>query len=130
MQKRIAVVLILLSACLVLTACYGKNYPGSTETKYWVSEDESIMFYFPAEAGHGNAQGKYMVDENTRVDLILEWDTRSGIVEVKTAGYENVFTARTTTNETDLTCTFEIISQEDGYNFPSTIVFNWKKSID
>ena len=130
MKKLIASVMVLLSLCFVLTACYGKNYPGAAKSEYWVSEDETIMFYFPAEAGHGNAEGVYEVDENTRVDLILEWDTRSGVVEVKTAGYEKVFSAKTTTNETDLTCTFEITSQEDGYNFPSTIVFNWKQSIN
>jgi len=130
MKKIIASVLILLSLCLTLIACHGKNYPGSTKSKYWVSEDETIMFYFPAEAGHGNVQGEYVVDENTKVDLILEWDTRSGVVEVKTAGYEKVFSARTTTNDTNLTCTFEVTSQENGYSFPSTIVINWKKSLN
>lgn len=130
MKKTIATVLALLSLCFVLTACYGKNYPGSTKPKYWVSEDETIMFYFPAEAGHGNAQGEYAVDENTKVDLILDWDTKSGVVQVKTAGYEKIFSARTTTNETELTCTFEIISQEDGYDFPPTIVFHWKKNMN
>ncbi len=128
MKKLIALVLILSSLCFVLTACYGENYPGATKTEYWVSEDETIVFWFSAEAGHGNAQGEYILSEETRVDLILEWDTRSGIVEVKTAVYENVFTAKTTTNETDLICTFEITSQEEGYNFPSVIVFNGKES--
>lgn len=130
MKKLIAIVLVLLSLCFVLTACYGKNYPGATEARYWVSEDETIMFYFPAEAGHGNAAGEYVADDNTKIDLILDWDTRSGTVEVKTAGYEKIFTAKTTTDEVGLTCTFEITSQEAGYNFPSTIVFVWKKTIN
>ena len=130
MKKVIAVVLAIFSLCFALTACHGTNYPGAVRAKYWVSEDETVLFYFSAEAGHGNAQGEYSTDENTKVDLILEWDTQSGIVEVKTAGYEKVFSARTTTDGTKLTCTFEIISQEDGYDFPSTIVFHWQESVN
>lgn len=128
MRKFAAFVFILLSLCFALTACYGKNYPGAVKVKYWVSEDETMYFYFPAEAGHGNAAGKYILDDGTTLDLILEWDTRSGIVEVRTAGYEKVFTARTGTNETDLTCTFEIISQEEGYRFPAQLTFRWQQS--
>ena len=128
MKKFTAFVFIILSLCFVLTACYGKNYPGAAKAKYWVSEDETMHFYFPAEAGHGNAAGKCFLNEDTALDLILKWDTRSGIVEVQTAGYEKVFTARTTTNEADLTCTFEIIAQEEGYQFPSQLMFHWQQS--
>lgn len=130
MKQSITIILLLLSLCFAVTGCYGKNYPGAVKSEYWVSEDETIMFYFPAEAGCGRAAGYVINGETEELSLLLEWDTRSGAVEVKTAGYEKVFTANTTTNATDLTCTFEITSQEAGYNFPSKIVFHWKQSID
>ena len=31
-------------------------------------------------------------------DLILDWDAKTGVVEVKTAGYEKIFTANTITD--------------------------------
>ncbi len=130
MKKLLTLTLTLISLCFTLTACSGSNYPGEIKTKYWVSEDETIVFWFPAEAGHGNAQGEYVVDENTKIDLILEWNTISGAVDVKTAVYEKIFTANTTTDTSTLTCTFEITSQEDGYNFPTKLIFNWKENIN
>ncbi len=130
MKKLLTLTLTLISLCFTLTACSGSNYPGEIKTKYWVSEDETIVFWFPAEAGHGNAQGEYVVDENTKIDLILEWNTISGAVEVKTADYEKIFTADTATDTSTLTCTFEITSQEDGYNFPTELIFNWKENIN
>ncbi|MBE6974000.1 MAG: hypothetical protein E7436_00690 [Ruminococcaceae bacterium] len=128
MRKFTAFAFILLSLCFVLTSCHGTNYPGAVKAKYWVSEDETMHFYFPAEAGRGNAAGRFFINDDTTLDLILEWDTRSGIVEVQTAGYEKVFTARTTTNEAAMTCTFEIISQEEGYRFPAQLTFRWQQS--
>ncbi len=130
MKKLLALTLTLISLSFTLTACSGSNYPGEVKIKYWVSEDETIVFWFPAEAGHGNAQGEYVVDENTKIDLILEWNTISGTVDVKTASYEKIFTANTTTDTSTLTCTFEITSQEDGYNFPTELIFNWKENIN
>ena len=129
MKKVTALILVVLSLCFTLTACFGKNYPGNVKPKYWVSEDRSLLFWFPAEAGHGNAAGDYIINEETRMDLILDWDTRRGVVEVKTAGYEPVFTANTTTNAAELTCTFEITFQADGYHFPDELVFVWTQSI-
>lgn len=129
MKRILLTILALLCLCFTLTACNGNNYPGEVKAKYWVSEDKQIVFWFPAEAGHGNAQGYYKSGEDTTLGLILEWDTKSGIVEVKTASYDKVFTANTTTNASELTCTFEITSQESGYDFPTKIVFIWNQNI-
>ena len=68
MKKLIAIVMVLLSLCFVLTACYGKNYPGAAKSKYWVSEDETIMFYFPAEA-------ELFVYRNNPKWKIISWRT-------------------------------------------------------
>lgn len=88
-----------------------------------------MFFYFPAEAGHGRAEG-YFIDGEVRTDLIFVWDTFSGVVEVKTAGYEPIFTANTVTDPEKLSCTFELISQEEDYDFPDKIVFFWQQLIE
>ena len=126
--KTFILLLALLLVSLALTSCYGHNYPGNEKSKYWVSEDGKIIFWFSAEAGHGKAEGDYIEDENTISPLILEWNTKNGVVEVKTAGYEKIFTANTTTDPLKLICTFEIISQEEGYNFPNKIIFHWEET--
>ena len=130
MKRKIFIVLIMLLSCFTLVACGGTNYPGNTKSKYWLSEDNTMMFYFPAEAGRGNAAGHYLVDEETIEDIILEWNAKTGVVEVMTAGYEKMFTANTVTDSKNLICIFEITSLEEGYNFPAEIIFHWKETIN
>ena len=129
-MKRIVIFIVMLFTCFTLVACGGTNYPGNTKSKYWLSEDNTMMFYFPAEAGRGNAVGEYITDENKIEDLILDWDAKTGVVEVKTAGYEKIFTANTTTDSNNLVCTFEITSQEEGYDFPNRMIFRWKQMVN
>lgn len=129
-MKKLLIMMSLILSCFSLVACGGTNYPGNVKAKYWLSEDNKIMFWFPAEAGRGNAEGQYLVEEGIIEDLIFDFDAKTGVVEVKTSGYENIFTANTTTDEETLVCTFEIVSQEEGYNFPDTINFNWKQEVN
>ena len=129
-MKRIVVFIVICFISFALVACGGTNYPGNTKSKYWLSEDNTMMFYFPAEAGRGNAAGHYLADEETIEDIILDWNTKTGVVEVMTAGYEKIFTANTVTDSENLICTFEITSQEKGYNFPAEIIFHWKKTVN
>ena len=130
MKRKIFITLAILLSCLTLVACGGTNYPGNTKSKYWLSEDNTMMFYFPAEAGRGNAEGRYLVDEETIEYIILEWNAKTGVVEVMTDGYEKMFTANTVTDSNNLVCTFEITSQEKGYSFPNTIIFRWKETVN
>ena len=94
-MRKIILFIVTFLSCFTLFACSGTNYPGNIKAKYWLSEDKKMMFYFPAEAGRGNAAGVYITDENKIEDLILDWDAKTGVVEVKTAGYEKIFTANT-----------------------------------
>ena len=128
-MKKIFCMIISLVVMITLTSCGGTNYPGNVKPKYWLSTDNTMMFYFPAEAGRGNSEGRYLAEEGIIEDLIFEFDTKTGVVQVKTSGYVNVFSANTVTDENNLKCTFEVISQEDGYSFPETIIFNWTKEI-
>ena len=123
-MKKLVVWLLVSVISFSLVACGGTNYPGNVKPKYWLSEDNSMMFYFPAEAGRGNGEGQYLVEEGVIEDLIFDFDAKTGVVEVKTSGYESIFTANTITDEKKLVCTFEIVSQEEGYNFPNEIIFN------
>ena len=51
---RITTALLAVILCLTAISCsYEIYYPGQVEPGYWVSEDESICFWFPAEAGIG-----------------------------------------------------------------------------
>lgn len=129
-MKKIILCIIICLSCFALISCGGTNYPGNVKAKYWLSEDNKMMFYFPAEAGRGNAAGEYITDENKIEDLILDWDAKTGVVEVKTAGYEKIFTANTTTDSNNLVCTFEITSQEEGYDFPNKMLFRWKQTVN
>ena len=130
MKRKIFIVLIMLLSCLTLVACGGTNYPGNTKSKYWLSDDNTMMFYFPAEAGRGKAEGRYLLDEETIEYIILEWNAKTGAVEVMTDGYEKMFTANTVTDSENLICTFEITSQEEGYNFPVEIIFHWEETVN
>ena len=129
-MKKIVAFIVMCFTCFSLVACGGTNYPGNTKSKYWLSEDNTMMFYFPAEAGRGNAAGHYLTDEETIEDIILDWNAKTGVVEVMTAGYEKVFTANTVTDSENLICTFEITSQEEGYSFPDIIIFRWKETVN
>ena len=129
-MKKLFLMISLIISCFSLVACGGTNYPGNVKAKYWISEDNTMMFYFPAEAGRGNGEGQYLAEEGVIEDLIFDFDAKTGVVEVKTSGYESIFTANTTTDEEKLTCIFEIVSQEEGYNFPNEIIFNWKQVIN
>ena len=129
-MKKLFLMISLIISCFSLVACGGTNYPGNVKAKYWISEDNTMMFYFPAEAGRGNGEGQYLAEEGVIEDLIFDFDAKTGVVEVKTSGYESIFTANTTTDEEKLTCIFEIVSQEEGYNFPNEIIFNWKQEIN
>ena len=113
-MKKIVALVLLTTICFSMCACGGTNYPGNTKSKYWLSEDSSMIFYFPAEAGRGNAAGHYLTDAETIEDIILDWNAKTGVVEVMTAGYEKIFTANTITDSENLICTFEITSQEEG----------------
>ena len=97
-MKKIVVFVVMCFTCFTLVACGGTNYPGNTKPKYWLAEDNTMMFYFPAEAGRGNAEGCYLVDENTIEYIILDWNDKTGVVEVMTSGYEKMFTANTVTD--------------------------------
>lgn len=129
-MKKIVVFVVMCFTCFTLVACGGTNYPGNTKPKYWLAEDNTMMFYFPAEAGRGNAEGCYLVDENTIEYIILDWNDKTGVVEVMTSGYEKMFTANTVTDSENLICTFEITYQEEGYSFPNTIIFRWKEIVN
>ena len=129
-MKKIVAFIVMCFICFSLVACGGTNYPGNTKSKYWLSEDNTMMFYFPAEAGRGNAAGHYLTDEETIEDIILDWNAKTGVVEVMTAGYEKMFTANTVTDSENLICTFEITSQEEGYNFPTEIIFHWEQTVN
>lgn len=129
-MKKILLFIVISFVFFTLTSCGGDNYPGKTETEYWLSSDNSMMFYFPAEAGHGKAVGLYLINDTTVESLILEWDTITGVVEVQTAGYEKMFTANTFTDRENLTCVFEITSLENGYNLPSEIIFYSQENVN
>ena len=129
-MKRIVAFIVLCFTCFTLVACGGTNYPGNTKPKYWLSEDNTMMFYFPAEAGRGKAEGRYLIDEETIEDIILEWNAKTGVVEVMTSGYKKIFTANTFTDSNNLVCTFEITSQEEGYSFKNNITFKWKETVN
>lgn len=129
-MKKIVALVLLTTICFSMCACGGTNYPGNTKSKYWLSEDSSMIFYFPAEAGRGNAAGHYLTDAETIEDIILDWNAKTGVVEVMTAGYEKIFTANTITDSENLICTFEITSQEEGYNFPTEIIFHWERTVN
>ena len=129
-MKKIFLIISLIISCFSIVACGGTNYPGNVKAKYWLSEDNTMMFYFPAEAGRGNGEGQYLAEEGIIEDLIFDFDTKTGVVEVKTSGYESIFTANTITDEKNLVCTFEIVSQEEGYNFSNEIIFNWKQEVN
>ena len=129
-MKKIVAFIVMCFTCFTLVACGGTNYPGNTKPKYWLLEDNTMMFYFPAEAGRGKAEGRYLVDEKTIEYIILEWNAKTGVVEVMTDGYEKIFTANTTTDSNNLICTFEITSQEEGYDFPNRMIFRWKQMVN
>lgn len=129
-MKKIFFIFSLILSCFSLIACSGTNYPGNIKSKYWLSEDNTIMFYFPAEAGKGNGAGHCLLEEGMIVDLIFDFNTKTGVVDVKTSGYENIFTANTKTDKNTLICTFEITSQQEKYNFPNKIIFNWKQEVN
>lgn len=129
-MKKIFLIISLIISCFSIVSCGGINYPGNVKAKYWLSEDNTMMFYFLAEAGRGNGEGQYLVEEGVIEDLIFDFDAKTGVVEVKTSGYERVFTANTITDEKNLVCTFEIVSQEEGYNFSNEIIFNWKQEVN
>ena len=129
-MKKIFLIISLIISCFSIVACGVTNYPGNVKAKYWLSEDNTMMFYFPAEAGRGNGEGQYLAEEGVIEDLIFDFDAKAGVVEVKTSGYKSIFTANTITDEKNLVCTFEIISQEEGYNFPNEIIFNWIQEVN
>lgn len=129
-MKKLCLIICLIFSCFSIVACGGTNYPGNVKPKYWLSEDNTMMFYFPAESGRGNGEGQYLVEEGVIEDLILDFNPKTGVVDVKTSGYESIFSANTFTDEKKLICTFEIVSQEEGYNFPNEIVFNWKQTVN
>ena len=129
-MKKIVAFIVMCLTCFTLVACGGTNYPGNTKSKYWLSEDNTMMFYFPAESGRGKAEGRCLVDEETIEYIILEWNVKTGVVEVMTHGYEKMFTANTVTDSNNLVCTFEITSQEEGYSFQNTIIFRWKETVN
>ncbi len=129
-MRKIILFIVTFLSCFTLFACSGTNYPGNIKAKYWLSEDKKMMFYFPAEAGRGNAAGQYLADEETIEDIILEWNAKTGVVEVMTAGYEKMFTANTVTDSENLLCTFEITSQEEGYNFSTEMIFHWEETVN
>ena len=129
-MKRISAFILICLICFTLVACGGTNYPGNTKSKYWLAEDNSMMFYYPAEAGRGNAEGCYLKDGKTIEYITLDWDTVSGAVEVMTDGYEKIFTANTVTDSDGLICTFEIVSQMEGYDFPTTMIFRWEETVN
>ena len=129
-MKKIVAFIVMCFTCFTLVACGGTNYPGNTKPKYWLLEDNTMMFYFPAEAGRGKAEGRYLVDEKTIEYIILEWNAKTGVVEVMTDGYEKMFTANTVTDSENLICTFEITSQEKGYNFATEMIFHWEETVN
>lgn len=70
MRKTVSCILLAVF-CLSLAACSAPdNFPGQVKPKYWVSEDEKIIFFFPAEAGRGNAEGRMIVDEAICRDIM------------------------------------------------------------
>lgn len=129
-MKKLFLMVSLILLCFSLVACGETNYPGNVKSKYWLSEDNTMMFYFPAEAGRGNGAGNYLAEKGVIEDLIFDFNAKTGVVDVKTSRYENIFTANTITDEENLICTFEIVSQEEGYHFPDKIIFNWKQEVN
>lgn len=129
MRKTVSCILLAVF-CLSLAACSAPdNFPGQVKPKYWVSEDEKIIFFFPAEAGRGNAEGRMIVDEAICRDIILEWNGKDGTVEVMDTERTFLFRADTVTDKDDLSCTFHITSKSSKVNLPDTIMFYWEQEI-
>lgn len=63
MKKIFCMIISLVVMITTLTSCGGTNYPGNVKPKYWLSTDNTMMFYFPAEAGRGNSEGRYLAEE-------------------------------------------------------------------
>lgn len=119
---RITTALLAVILCLTAISCsYEIYYPGQVEPGCWVSEDESICFWFPAEAGIGKAQGAMLVGNALRTDLTLEW-SKNGRVSV-TAEHSLSFSADTVTDKDSRTCTFSVTSQSSKLNLGEKIVF-------
>lgn len=130
MVKKVFAIILLISCCFVFASCSGlDNYPGKVKVQFWVSDDEQMYFYFPAEAGIGNAQGKIILYEAISQDIILEWNGNDGIVEVSDAEHKLIFRADTTTDKDNLTCTFRITSNPRGWTLPETIRFHWSQQV-
>ncbi|MGM9657838.1 MAG: hypothetical protein ACI3W9_02480 [Eubacteriales bacterium] len=126
MRKTFLYVLLFLT-CFSAACAMPDNYPGQVKPMYWVSEDGTIAFYFPAEAGRGKASGRMIVDESTCLDIILEWSGKDGTVEVRDAGGEFLFSAATVTDKENLTCRFNITSVSGRLYLPDVIRFYWSR---
>lgn len=120
-----AIILILVFSA---SCAFGGDNPGKIKPKYWVSDDESIAFFFPAEAGSGKAQGNMILENAVNTPLILEWD-RNGKVRVTDENKVFLFSADTVTDKEKLTCTFRITEQSSKLNLGDEIVFSYKKSM-
>lgn len=124
---KISTLILIIIICLSAVSCAGSgNHPGLVKTKYWVSEDESIAFYFPAEAGRGKAQGQMIIGNALKTAILLEWD-KNGKVKVTDAGYTFLFSADTVTDKDNLTCTFRITEQSGRLNLEKDIVFRYRQ---
>ena len=123
-----AVQAIVLCLAFAVSCGFGGDNPGKVKVKYWVSDDESIAFFFPAEAGIGKAQGEMIIENAVNTPLILEWD-RNGKVRVTDADKAFLFSADTVTDKEKLTCTFRITEQSSKLNLKDKIVFSYKSSM-
>lgn len=127
----IILVFIMLFLFLTIVPFNKTVSPGKVKTKYWLSDDNKIMFWFPDEDSYKIAKGVYVIDDNTKYELIFKWDTKTGVVNVNTIEDEKLFTAYTETfgfNKGGYVCTFQIISQGDTFSFPDEINFNWQQN--
>ncbi len=115
---------VILSVLMIFTGCsFQIDHPGLIGSRYWISDDEQMYFYFPAESGTGKAEGLIVIDHAYCSDIILEWSGKGGEVKVKNALYDLLFTADTVTNEDEQSCIFKIKPDNSGFDWPETISF-------
>lgn len=127
-MKRKFAIAVLIAFCFCLASCTkAVSYPGQVKSKYWISDNGQMYFYFPAEAGAGKAEGRILEEDAICHDVLLEWTGKDGFVEVKEAGGKLIFTADTATDNEKLTCTFHIKENPLSWNLPDTISFHWSK---
>ena len=121
---------VILSVLMIFTGCsFQIDHPGRIGSRYWISDDEQMYFYFPAESGTGKAEGLIVIDHAYCRDVILEWSGKDGEVKVKDGLYDLLFVADTEIDENEKSCTFKIKTDNVGIDLPETISFKLSSQV-